>query len=107
MAERPGVRNGQSPLQFAISVVGNKWAILILNELFTGKRRTNEFLSALPGISTKTLTARLRELERCGLVERRVFPEVPPRVEYSLTTKGQKVQPVMQALHQVGQYWLG
>lgn len=106
MAERPQVRDVQSPLHFAIATIGNKWAILILNELFHGKRRTNEFLAALPGISTKTLTARLRELERCGLVERRVFPEVPPRVEYSLTPKGEKAQPVMQALYQVGQHWL-
>jgi DNA-binding HxlR family transcriptional regulator len=95
-----------SPVHLMLSYIGGKWAILILQELFQGSRRTNEFLSALPGISTKTLTARLRELESYGLVKRTVFPEVPPRVEYALTAKGQEVQPIMAALDQVGQHWL-
>ncbi|NJL49255.1 MAG: helix-turn-helix transcriptional regulator [Leptolyngbyaceae cyanobacterium SM2_5_2] len=94
------------PVHYVLSYIGSKWAILILRELFEGDRRTNEFLSALPGISTKTLTARLRELESYGLVKRTVFPEVPPRVEYSLTAKGREVQPIMTALNQVGQHWL-
>lgn len=96
----------ECPVRFVLTIIGSKWAILILRELFLGRRRTHEFLSALPGISTKTLTARLRELEGYGLVERRVFPEVPPRVEYSLTSKGQEIQPVMVALHTVGQRWM-
>lgn len=94
------------PIRYVLSYIGNKWAILILRELFKGSRRTNEFLAALPGISTKTLTARLRELERYGLVTRTVFPEVPPRVEYALTAKGQEIQPIMAALSQVGQQWM-
>ena len=94
------------PVHLVLSYIGGKWAILILQELFEGSRRTNQFLSALPGISTKTLTARLRELESYGLVKRTVFPEVPPRVEYSLTPKGREVQPIMAALNQVGQHWL-
>ena len=94
------------PIHHVLSYIGNKWAILILRELFQGNRRTNEFLAALPGISTKTLTARLRELERHGLITRTVFPEVPPRVEYSLTAKGREIQPIMVALSQVGQQWL-
>jgi DNA-binding HxlR family transcriptional regulator len=94
------------PIHLVLSYIGSKWAILILKELFHGNRRTNEFLSALPGISTKTLTARLRELERNGLIKRTVFPEVPPRVEYSLTQKGKEVQPIMSALHEVGEQWL-
>jgi len=96
----------ECPVHLVLSYIGSKWAILILKELFHGNRRTNEFLSALPGISTKTLTARLRELESNGLIKRTVFPEVPPRVEYSLTSKGREVQPIMAALHQVGQQWL-
>ncbi|NJL45635.1 MAG: helix-turn-helix transcriptional regulator [Leptolyngbyaceae cyanobacterium SM2_3_12] len=93
------------PVHLVLSYIGSKWAILILRELFQGNRRTNEFLSALPGISTKTLTARLRELESYGLVKRTVFPEVPPRVEYSLTSKGKEIQPIMAAFSQVGQRW--
>jgi len=94
------------PIQFVLEIVGSKWAILILRELFSGSRRTHEFLKALPGISTKTLTARLRELESYGLVRRKVFPEVPPRVEYSLTEKGLEIQPVMMSLKQLGEHWL-
>jgi len=96
----------QCPIQFVVDLIGNKWAILLLRELFTGDRRTHELLEALPGISTKILTQRLRELERHGLAERRVYAEVPPHVEYSLTAKGRQIQPVMAALHQVGSQWL-
>ncbi|ATS18374.1 transcriptional regulator [Parathermosynechococcus lividus PCC 6715] len=96
----------QCPIQFVVDLLGNKWSILLLRELFGGDRRTHELLAALPGVSTKTLTQRLRELEAHGLVERRVYAEVPPRVEYSLTPKGQQLQPVMAALHQVGSQWL-
>ena len=78
----------QCPIQFVLDILGGKWSILILRELFLGERRTHEFLEALPGISTKTLTMRLRELEKHRLVERQVYPEVPPRVVYSLTQKG-------------------
>lgn len=94
------------PIQFTLDLIGSKWSISILRELFAGDRRTYEFLDALPGISTKTLTVRLRELEENGLLERRVFAEIPPRVEYSLTDKGRQLQPVMAALHQVGSQWL-
>ncbi|MCG8367007.1 MAG: helix-turn-helix transcriptional regulator [Pseudanabaenales cyanobacterium] len=96
----------QCPIQFVLDMLGGKWSILILRELFLGERRTHEFLEALSGISTKTLTIRLRELEKHGLVERQVYPEVPPRVVYSLTQKGKDLQPVMAALHQVGEQWL-
>ncbi|BAW95315.1 putative transcriptional regulator [[Synechococcus] sp. NIES-970] len=96
----------QCPIQFVVDLLGNKWSILVLRELFGGDRRTNELLKALPGISTKTLMVRLRELETHGLVERRIYAEIPPRVEYSLTAKGRELQPVMVALHQVGSQWL-
>ncbi len=96
----------QCPIQFVVDLIGNKWTILVLRELFTGDRRTHELLEALSGISTKILTQRLRELEHHDLVERRVYAEVPPHVEYSLTAKGRQIQPVMMALHQVGSQWL-
>lgn len=96
----------QCPIQFVVDLLGNKWSILLLRELFAGDRRTHELLKALSGISTKTLTIRLRELEVHGLVERRVYAEIPPHVEYSLTPKGRQIQPVMSAMHQVGSQWL-
>ncbi len=94
------------PIQFVVDLLDNKWSILVLRELFGGDRRTHELLAALPGISTKTLTQRLREMEAQGLVARRVYAEVPPHVEYALTPKGRQLQPVMAALHQVGSQWL-
>ena len=94
------------PIQFVLKLLGSKWAIPILRELFRGDRRTHELLEALPGISSKTLTTRLRELEKDGLIARRVYPEVPPHVEYSLTKKGRSVKPVMKALKEVGEQWL-
>lgn len=92
----------ECPIQFTLNIIGSKWSLLILRELFAGNRRTHEFLEALPGISSKTLTIRLRELETYGLVSRKVYPEIPPRVEYSLTDKGREIQPVITSLYQVG-----
>ena len=94
------------PIQFVVDILGSKWSILILRELWEQDRRTNELLKALPGISSKTLTVRLRNLEEHGLVMRRTYAEVPPRVEYAITDKGKELQPVVTALHQVGQRWL-
>ncbi|WP_072620742.1 winged helix-turn-helix transcriptional regulator [Spirulina major] len=96
----------QCPIQYVVDLLGNKWSILILRELFGGDRRTHELLKALPGISTKTLSARLRTLTTHGLAERRVYAEVPPRVEYALTPKGESLRPVLAALHTVGSQWL-
>jgi DNA-binding HxlR family transcriptional regulator len=106
MLETRDCLENKCPIQFTLDLIGNKWSILILRELFLGERRTHQFLDALPGISSKTLTIRLRELEAFGLVERQVYPEIPPRVEYSLTEKGREIQPVMKALYDVGQNWL-
>jgi DNA-binding HxlR family transcriptional regulator len=94
------------PIQSVVDLLDSKWSILILRELFGGDRRTCELLAALPGISTKTLTQRLRELEAYGLVDRRIYGEIPPRVEYSLTPKGYQIKPVMVALYEVGTQWL-
>lgn len=96
----------QCPIQFVLDLMDGKWSILILRELFAGDRRTHEFLDALPGLSTKILMQRLRELERQGLVERRIYAEIPPRVEYSLTAKGREIQPILSAMRDLGLRWL-
>lgn len=95
------------PIQYITDLISSKWSVLILRELFKGERRTHEFLEALPGISTKTLTLRLRELEKHGIIKRKVYAEIPPHVEYSLTEKGRELQPVIIALKQVGHRLLG
>lgn len=96
----------QCPIQFVLDLISSKWSVLILRELLLGNRRTHELQEALPGISRKVLTQRLRELEAYDLVERRVYPEVPPHVEYALTPKGRELEPVMQSLYAVGHKWL-
>lgn len=95
------------PIEFVLELLANKWSVSIVQQLFEGDRRTHQLLEALPGISSKTLTARLRELETHGLVKRTVYAEIPPRVEYSLTEKGRELQLPIAILKQLGERWLG
>ncbi|HBQ97491.1 MULTISPECIES: helix-turn-helix domain-containing protein [unclassified Roseofilum] len=94
------------PIQFVLDLISSKWSVLILRELFQGDRRTHALLDALPGISSKTLTLRLRELEHHGLVKRTVYPEIPPHVEYSITEKGRELKPVLLSIKELGERWL-
>ncbi|EAW38973.1 helix-turn-helix domain-containing protein [Lyngbya sp. PCC 8106] len=91
------------PIEYTIDLIGSKWSIGILRELLNGNRRTHQLTKALPGISSKILTLRLRTLEKHGIIQRKVYPEIPPHVEYSLTEKGRELQPVIAILKQVGQ----
>jgi DNA-binding HxlR family transcriptional regulator len=89
------------PIEFTLEVVGKKWTILILRELFSGKKRFTEIATSLP-ISTKLLTDRLKELEEQGVVTRTLYPEIPPRVEYTLTESGKTLQSVLEAMRAWG-----
>lgn len=93
------------PIEKAVTVLDGKWTLLILRELFTGTRRFGEIREALPGISPKTLSERLRGMETQGLVHREVFAEVPLRVEYSLTPLGLTLDPIIQSLREWGTAW--
>ena len=86
-------------------VIGGKWTTLILRELLKETRRFGELRAALTGISPKTLTDRLRELEDCGVLKRTVYPEVPPRVEYTLTEKGEALRDIVDAMAAWGARW--
>lgn len=86
----------------ALEVVGRKWALLIVQELLGGPRRFTAIERSLGDANPKMVTARLRELESAGLVSRITYPEVPPRVEYSLTAKGRQLAPVIDALRRFG-----
>ena len=87
------------------SIISNKWTTLILKELLIGTKRFGELKKTLKGISPKTLTQRLKLLENEGIIVRTVYPEVPPRVEYQLTEKGQELRPVIDAMAIWGQNW--
>ena len=91
------------PIERAVDVLDGKWTLLILRELFQGKQRFGELRATLSGISPKTLTERLRFLEDRGVVQRTIFPEIPPRVEYCLTARGQEAWPVIEALRDWGE----
>lgn len=83
------MRKPKCPLYPTFELLSRKWALYIIKELtYSGRRRYSELKRSLEGVSPKTLTERLRELEGEGIIEREIFPEVPPRVEYDLTEKG-------------------
>jgi DNA-binding HxlR family transcriptional regulator len=88
-------RTPECPVEAALSVIGGRWKILVICRLFEGKHRFNEMRRSIAGVSQRMLAQSLRELERDGVVERRVFPESPPRVEYGLTAFGRTLEPVL------------
>lgn len=81
-----------------LEVIGGKWTVQILRDLFEGTRRFGQLQTSLGGVSPKMLIARLRELEERGLVTRTLYPEIPPRVEYSLTDDGRTLRPMIDAM---------
>ncbi len=92
----------ECPVDRALSVMGGKWTPQIIYELLGGTRRFGELRKALPGVSPKTLTERLRMLEEQALVTRTIYPEVPPRVEYALTEHGQSLGKIVDAMLEWG-----
>jgi DNA-binding HxlR family transcriptional regulator len=90
------------PVEATLSVVGGKWKVLILWNLINGTKRFNELGRSISQVTRKMLTEQLRELESDKLIVRKVFPEVPPKVEYSLSDYGRTFIPVMQAMAQWG-----
>lgn len=90
------------PVATTINLIGNKWKLLIIRDLLGGTKRFGELRKSLPGISQRVLTENLRALENDGLLERKVFAEVPPRVEYSLNKTGLSLQNIISAMAEWG-----
>lgn len=90
------------PVATTVQLIGSKWKLLILRNLLVRPWRFNELRKSLEGISQKVLTDSLRSMEEDGLVTRTVYPEVPPRVEYSLSPLGESMRPIIQAMEQWG-----
>ena len=84
-------------------LIGDKWKVLILRDLLPGTKRFGELKKSIGTVSQKVLTAQLRDMERNGLVTRKVYPEVPPRVEYSLTELGRSLKPILDAMWDWGE----
>ena len=94
------------PVCATAEVVCAKWTLLLVRDLAEGRSRFCELERSLEGISPRTLSLRLRALEEEGIVERRTYPEVPPRVEYQLTEKGEALLPIIESMREYGTRWL-
>ena len=94
------------PVGCCAEIISGKWTILVIRDLADSSRRFCELERSLEGISPRTLSLRLRALEECGIVQRHTYPEVPPRVEYVLTDKGQALIPVIEQMRAYGRDWL-
>src|SRR5918996_5598856 len=99
--------NSECPVCRTADIVCGKWTLLVIRALAEGPARFCELERSLEGISPRTLSLRLRALEEHGIVERRTYPEVPPRVEYTLTPKGQALAPLIEDMRRFGREHLG
>lgn len=93
------------PVEITLHLIGNKWKVLIIRDLLTGTKRFGELKKSLNNITQKVLTQNLREIEEKGLVHRKVYPEVPPKVEYSLTETGLSLKPILDSMVDWGNYY--
>lgn len=91
------------PVETTLTLIGDKWKVLILRDLLAGTKRFGELKKSVGSVSQKVLTAQLRDMEKSGLLTRKVYPEVPPRVEYSLTELGQSLRPILDAMQNWGE----
>lgn len=96
----------ECPVERVASLIGDKWILLIIRDLVTGCKRFGELQRSMGTISPRTLSARLSSMEEAGLIKRCAYAEIPPRVEYSLTEKGQALLPLLQVMRDYGEKWL-
>ena len=91
------------PVETTLTLIGDKWKVLILRDLMLGTKRFGELKKSIGNVSQKVLTTQLRAMESSGLLTRTVYPEVPPRVEYTLTELGQSLKPILDAMQSWGE----
>lgn len=91
------------PVEITLKFIGYKWKILILRDLLTGTKRFGELKKSVGNITQKVLTSNLRAMEENGLLTRKVYPEVPPRVEYTLTETGYSLKPILDSMFEWGE----
>ena len=88
------------PVETTLTLISDKWKVLIIRDLLSGTRRFGELKRSVGGVSQKVLTSQLRQMEESGLLTRTVYPDVPPRVEYSLTELGESFRPILEQMLQ-------
>lgn len=98
MAENETKKLPACPVETTLTLIGNKWKVLILRDLLSGTKRFGELKKSVGTVSQKVLTAQLRDMEADGLLTRTVYPEVPPRVEYELTELGLSLKPILDSM---------
>lgn len=86
------------PVETTLTLISDKWKVLIIRDLLPGTKRFGELKKSIGNVSQKVLTAQLRQMEQGGLLTRTVYPEVPPRVEYTLTELGSSLKPILDAM---------
>ena len=91
------------PVETTLTLIGDKWKVLILRDLMPGTKRFGELKKSIGSVSQKVLTSQLRAMEASGLVHREVYAEVPPRVEYSLTDLGRSLNPILDSMRVWGE----
>ena len=91
------------PVETTLTLISDKWKVLILRDLMPGTKRFGELKKSIGHVSQKVLTSQLRQMEQSGLVSRKDYAEVPPRVEYTLTDLGYSLQPIMDAMWSWGE----
>ena len=91
------------PVETTLTLISDKWKVLILRDLMPGTKRFGELKKSVGNVSQKVLTSQLREMEQSGLLIRTVYPEVPPRVEYTLTDLGRSLKPILDAMQSWGE----
>ena len=91
------------PVETTLTLISDKWKVLIIRDLLPGTKRFGELKKSIGGVSQKVLTPQLRQMEESGLLTRRVYPEVPPKVEYTLTELGVSLKPVLDAMRDWGE----
>ena len=91
------------PVETTLTLIGDKWKVLILRDLMPGTKRFGDLKKSVGNVSQKVLTAQLRTMEESGLVNRKVYAEVPPRVEYSLTELGKSLKPILDSMRAWGE----
>ena len=91
------------PVETTLTLISSKWKVLIVRDLLAGTKRFGELQRSVGNVSQKVLTAQLRQMEDSGLLTRKVYPEVPPRVEYTLTELGRSLKPILDAMWNWGE----
>ncbi|MCC8079786.1 MAG: helix-turn-helix transcriptional regulator [Oscillospiraceae bacterium] len=103
IAKTPAKELPACPVETTLTLISDKWKVLILRDLMPGTKRFGELKKSIGHVSQKVLTAQLRQMEQSGLVIRTVFPEVPPHVEYTLTDLGYSLKPILDAMWEWGE----